>query len=112
MDRRIGEKNRDMTAEDRTIARFTAERVKLHKKKSIFNLGDDEILTHRGQTLNEIEKFDDPRSEDEFDDEDDDKQGGRLTSKSSKNSITRPTLTIYLIFRKICCGSSFWWRIT
>lgn len=35
----------------------------------MFNLADEEVLTHRGQTLNEIEKFDDPRS-DEDDDED------------------------------------------
>lgn len=34
-------------------------------QKSIFNLADDEVLTHRGQTLSEIEKFDDPRSDDD-----------------------------------------------
>lgn len=33
-------------------------------------LGDDEILTHRGQTLADIEKFDDPRDDSENDDED------------------------------------------
>ena len=38
-------------------------------QKAMFNLADEEVLTHRGQTLNEIEKFDDPRSDDE-DDED------------------------------------------
>lgn len=65
MDRRIGEKNRDMTDEDKVMARFAAVRVKKHNKKSIFNLADDEVLTHRGQTLSEIEKFDDPRSDDE-----------------------------------------------
>ncbi|KAJ8941564.1 hypothetical protein NQ318_011523 [Aromia moschata] len=57
---RIGEKNRNMTDEDKATARFTAVRLKAHNKKSIFNLADDEILTHRGQTLSEIEKFDDP----------------------------------------------------
>jgi len=31
MDRRIGEKNRAMTADDRVIARFTASRVKAQK---------------------------------------------------------------------------------
>ncbi|KAJ4444174.1 hypothetical protein ANN_05964 [Periplaneta americana] len=69
LDRRIGEKNSAMTAEDRIMARFTAERMKVHNKKTIFNLADDEILTHRGQTLSEIEKFDDPRSEDEDEEE-------------------------------------------
>jgi nucleolar protein 14 len=34
-------------------------------QKSIFNLADDEVLTHHGQTLSEIEKFDDPRSDEE-----------------------------------------------
>lgn len=35
----------------------------------MFNLADEEVLTHRGQTLNEIEKFDDPRSDNDDDDE-------------------------------------------
>ncbi|XP_026494525.2 nucleolar protein 14 [Vanessa tameamea] len=75
IDRRIGEKNNQISAEDRMIARFAAERVKQHSKKSIYNLADDEILTHRGQTLEQIEKFDDPKSSD---DEDEDKQFGGL----------------------------------
>ncbi|CAG4973387.1 unnamed protein product [Colias eurytheme] len=69
IDRRIGEKSINLSAEDRMIARFAAERAKQHTKKSIYNLADDEVLTHRGQTLEQIEKFDDPRS-DEEDDED------------------------------------------
>ncbi|KAJ8715794.1 hypothetical protein PYW07_010276 [Mythimna separata] len=75
IDRRIGEKNNQLSAEDRMVARFAAERAKQHNKKNIYNLADDEILTHRGQTLEQIEKFDDPRSEDE-DDEDGRKFGG------------------------------------
>lgn len=65
MDKRIGERNNIMTDEDKVMARFTAVRVKAHNKKSIFNLADDEVLTHKGQTLSEIEKFEDPRSDDE-----------------------------------------------
>lgn len=42
-------------------------------QKSIFNLGGGEELTHRGETLTEIEKYDDPKSDDEFDDEEDGK---------------------------------------
>ncbi|XP_045539837.1 nucleolar protein 14 homolog [Papilio machaon] len=71
IDRRIGEKNAQLSAEDRMIARFAAERAKQHSKKNIYNLADDEILTHRGQTLEQIEKFDDPRSDDE------DEEGGK-----------------------------------
>lgn len=65
LDRRFGERNPALTQEDKALARFAAERVKAHKKKSIFNLADDEVLTHRGQVLSEIEKFVDERSDDE-----------------------------------------------
>lgn len=41
----------------------------------MFNLADSEVLTHRGQTLSEIEKFDDPRSDDDEDDDDKFKSG-------------------------------------
>ena len=53
------------------IARFAAERLKSHgSKKSIFNLGGEEQLTHLGKSLAEIERLqDDPRSDDEDDDE-------------------------------------------
>jgi len=66
LDKRIGE-NCAMSTEDKVMARFAKERMKAYKKESIFNL-NDEILTHRGQTLEEIEKFDDPRSDDELSD--------------------------------------------
>jgi nucleolar protein 14 len=69
-DKRIGERSRDMTQEDKLMARFAAIRKKAHNRKSIFNLADDEVLTHKGQTLAEIEKFDDPRSDDDSSDED------------------------------------------
>lgn len=69
MDKRIGEKNFNLTENDKQMARFTAERIKSHNRKSIYNLADEEILTHHGQTLSEIEKFDDPRSDDDDDDE-------------------------------------------
>lgn len=76
VDKRIGEKNHTMVDEDKVMARFTAVRVKQHNRKSIFNLADDEVLTHKGQTLSEIEKFDDPRS----DDDDDEETSGKLES--------------------------------
>ncbi|XP_050310723.1 nucleolar protein 14 homolog [Anthonomus grandis grandis] len=77
MDKRIGERGQ-VPQEDKIMARFAAVRAKAHNRKSIFNLADDEVLTHRGQTLSEIEKFDDPRSEDEDDDDDDKRKNGRL----------------------------------
>ncbi|XP_021939078.1 nucleolar protein 14 homolog [Zootermopsis nevadensis] len=107
LDRRIGEKNSAMTAEDRIMARFTVERMKMHNKKSIFNLADDEILTHHGQTLNEIEKFDDPRSDDEEEEEtgkldstfveDAHFGGGMLKRSSSEGHTSRKDLIDQLI---------------
>lgn len=80
LDKRIGEQNSAMSVEDKAIARFATERIKTYKKESIFNL-NDEILTHRGQTLEEIEKFDDPRSDDEFSD------GENVSGKLDKNFV-------------------------
>merc|ERR1712156_332974 len=66
IDKRIGEKDTELSAEDKMIARFTAERMKHGKKKNIFNLGEEENLTHYGQSISELEQFDDdPRSDDE-----------------------------------------------
>ncbi|KAF5290007.1 hypothetical protein FQR65_LT11673 [Abscondita terminalis] len=65
LDKRIGERNTGLTEDDRAMARYAAVRIKAHKKASIFNLANDEVLTHKGQTLNEIEKFDDPKSDDD-----------------------------------------------
>ncbi|XP_065225974.1 nucleolar protein 14 homolog [Planococcus citri] len=80
-DRRIGEKNRNMTAEDRVMARFVAHRVKTNKKE-LFNLGgDEEVLTHQGRSLQDVEKFDTPV--DESDEEEDD---GRLDASFVKEA--------------------------
>lgn len=81
MDRRIGERNTAMTPEERSLARYAAEQIKAHKK-NIYSLNDEEIqLTHKGQTLAEIEKFEDPRSDDEFSEDGDNKKGGHLDKK-------------------------------
>ncbi|XP_023248077.1 nucleolar protein 14 homolog [Copidosoma floridanum] len=68
LDRRIGERNAGMTEEDKAMARFTHERIKA-QKKNIYNLNDEEMLTHRGQALIDIEKYDDPKSDEESDEE-------------------------------------------
>ncbi|KAG4067854.1 hypothetical protein HA402_010540 [Bradysia odoriphaga] len=79
-DKRIGE--RTMSKEEAASARFVAERLNQFKAKekrhSLFNLNEDEdvLLTHKGQTLEEIEQFDDPMSSDE-----DDEELGKLDSK-------------------------------
>ncbi|GBP05497.1 Nucleolar protein 14 homolog [Eumeta japonica] len=80
-DRRIGKHlSVDQIDEQIMNARFMAdkmERIKL-SKQSRFNLNDDEILTHRGQTLEEIEQFRDERSDDETEDEGLDERKERL----------------------------------
>merc|ERR1711892_1017237 len=68
-DKRIGEKDNNLSAEDKMIARFTAERVEGAGKTSIFNLGDDYNLTHGGARIEDIDKFDDPKSDDDEDQE-------------------------------------------
>ncbi|XP_044753416.1 nucleolar protein 14 homolog [Coccinella septempunctata] len=88
-DRRIAERDPTLSVEEKQMVRFAAIRRKAHKK-SIFNLGDDDnslypdeedILTHKGQALSEIEKFEDPRSDDEIDNEDDGKLDKKFVEK-------------------------------
>ncbi|CCE78071.1 Piso0_000684 [Millerozyma farinosa CBS 7064] len=65
VDRRFGEKNKHMTAEEKMLERFTKEQQRASRKKVDFSLASDdednfgEVLTHGGKTL-------------EFDDDDQD----------------------------------------
>lgn len=72
-DRRIGKHlSADQLDDEVMNARFLADKMEnlRERKQSRFNLNDDEILTHRGQTLEDIEQFRDVRSDDEGDEED------------------------------------------
>ncbi|CAJ0599458.1 unnamed protein product [Cylicocyclus nassatus] len=73
IDKRIGEKNREITNEEKASLRFTAERVKHLKKGSKFNLTDDnddhsEVLTHGGKELTSVQKYDKIIASDDEDD--------------------------------------------
>lgn len=71
-DRRIGKTHDGPEVSEALMnARFLSEQMSHYKenKKSRFNLNDDEILTHRGQTLEEIEQFNDERSDNDDDEE-------------------------------------------
>lgn len=73
-DNRIGRHlSGDQLTESVMNARYLAEKmsqVRQSQKAETFNLNDDELLTHRGQTLEEIEQYRDERSDDEeLDDE-------------------------------------------
>ncbi|XP_062494689.1 nucleolar protein 14 [Pezoporus occidentalis] len=58
-DKRFGEYNTKISPEEKMIRRFTLERQQNYGKKSIYNLNEDEELTHYGQSLAEIEKLND-----------------------------------------------------
>ncbi|KFO93083.1 Nucleolar protein 14, partial [Buceros rhinoceros silvestris] len=58
-DKRFGEYNTKISPEEKMIRRFTLERQQYYGKKNIYNLNEDEELTHFGQSLAEIEKLND-----------------------------------------------------
>ncbi|GBB85519.1 hypothetical protein RclHR1_12000011 [Rhizophagus clarus] len=59
VDHRFGENNSNISPEEKILERFTKERQK--RSKSLFNLeDDDDDLTHYGQSLAEIDDFDEP----------------------------------------------------
>ncbi|KAM4635490.1 nucleolar protein 14 isoform 1-T2 [Polymixia lowei] len=59
IDRRFGEYDTKMAPEDKILQRFSLERQRTHDKKDLFNLNEEEELTHYGQSLAEMEKFND-----------------------------------------------------
>jgi len=60
IDRRFGEFDDSITAEEKMLKRFTLEKQKHHEKSGLYNLeDDDEELTHFGQSLSTINNFDD-----------------------------------------------------
>ncbi|NXD75871.1 NOP14 protein, partial [Halcyon senegalensis] len=58
-DKRFGEYDTKISPEEKMIRRFTLERQQNYGKKNIYNLNEDEELTHYGQSLAEIEKLND-----------------------------------------------------
>lgn len=59
IDRRFGEYDSQMAPEDKILQRFSLERQRTMEKRDIFNLNEDEELTHYGQSLAEMEKLND-----------------------------------------------------
>ncbi|KAK2465987.1 hypothetical protein APHAL10511_001628 [Amanita phalloides] len=58
LDRRFGENDPTMSLEERMLERFTRERQRA-AKASAFNLEDEDELTHYGQSLSNLDDFDD-----------------------------------------------------
>ncbi|NXB40180.1 NOP14 protein, partial [Eulacestoma nigropectus] len=75
-DKRFGEYNTKITPEEKMIRRFALERQQNYGKKNIYNLNEDEELTHYGQSLAEIEKLNDIADSDS-----DTEEGGALSAE-------------------------------
>lgn len=58
-DKRFGEYDSNLSPEEKMLKRFALEQQRQHEKKSIYNLNEDEELTHYGQSLADIEKHND-----------------------------------------------------
>ncbi|XP_040915211.1 nucleolar protein 14 isoform X2 [Toxotes jaculatrix] len=65
IDRRFGEYDTKMAPEDKILQRFAMERQRVHDKKDVYNLNEEEELTHYGQSLAEMEKFNDIMNSDD-----------------------------------------------
>ncbi|XP_067280045.1 nucleolar protein 14 [Pseudorasbora parva] len=57
VDRRFGEYDNKITPEEKILQRFTLERQRTHDRKDMYNLNEEEELTHYGQSLAEMEKM-------------------------------------------------------
>ncbi|XP_059500878.1 nucleolar protein 14 [Stegostoma tigrinum] len=67
LDKRFGEYDTALTPDQKMTKRFSLEQQRKHTKKDIYNLNEDEDLTHYGQSLADIEKFNDtPDSDNEM----------------------------------------------
>lgn len=72
LDRRFGENDPTMTPEERMLERFTRERQR-ESKGALFNLEEEDELTHYGQSLSKLDDFDNVGLG--LDDEDDEDRG-------------------------------------
>ena len=60
IDKRIGEQDESLSHEEKMLIRYQKEKQRKLLKKSLFSLDDQEQgLTHLGQSLSELDSFDD-----------------------------------------------------
>ncbi|XP_053407134.1 nucleolar protein 14-like [Mercenaria mercenaria] len=80
VDKRIGEHDTGLSLEEKMMKRYAMERSKSSVKNK-FNLNEEEELTHYGQSLADIEKFDEPIISDEEEDDDDRRAAAKLVAQ-------------------------------
>ena len=85
IDKRFGEFDETVSAEEKMLKRFTLEKQSHHVKVGHYNIEEDEELTHYGQNLADISNFDEIElgEEDEYDNGD--MFGGLLMKKKKDN---------------------------
>ncbi|KAG8453431.1 hypothetical protein GDO86_000163 [Hymenochirus boettgeri] len=76
MDKRFGEYDTKLTPEDKMMKRFAMERQRNSEKKTLYNLNEEEELTHYGQSLADMEKLKDTVESDS-----DAEEGGALSAE-------------------------------
>ncbi|XP_068709528.1 nucleolar protein 14-like isoform X2 [Montipora foliosa] len=88
IDRRFGEYDENLSLEEKMMKRFTLEKKHHHERHGKYRL-EDEDLTHLGQSLSEVNKFDDVQLSDDDEDNKDDAEdvkelhfGGFFTKKN------------------------------
>ncbi|OCT99271.1 nucleolar protein 14 isoform X2 [Xenopus laevis] len=59
MDKRFGEYDTKLTPDEKMMKRFAMERQRSTEKKNLYNLNEEEELTHYGQSLAGLEKLND-----------------------------------------------------
>ncbi|XP_071947944.1 nucleolar protein 14-like [Antedon mediterranea] len=97
VDKRLGENDPSMSVEDKMMQRFAFEKQKSHEKSAAYNLNEEEDLTHYGQSIADIEKFDDKEDSDHDDDGklnaeyvESEHFGGLLTKKKPDSQGNKP----------------------
>jgi len=68
LDKRIGAGDSEMNPEEKMLQRMTKERMRVYKKRELFNLNDDEELTHLGKPISSMEDFNQFNLSDDEDD--------------------------------------------
>ncbi|XP_033104481.1 nucleolar protein 14-like [Anneissia japonica] len=97
VDKRLGENDPNMSVEEKMMQRFAFEKQKSHEKSAAYNLNEEEDLTHYGQSIADIEQFEDQEESDHDEDGklnadyvEQEHFGGLLTRKKPESQESKP----------------------